>query len=48
MADMIDSGKFIPQKDGTFKLSDEMRELLQSHIDKKPELYAQLFPERLQ
>lgn len=48
MAKMFRDGHFIDKGDGTFDVSDEVRELVQRQLTKDPTLFGRLFPERVQ
>lgn len=41
------SGDITKNEDGTFKLSDGLHDMLCKMIEERPELYAEIFPDRV-
>jgi hypothetical protein len=48
IAEMLRSGQITKNADGTFSLSPELEAKAKQMINERPELYAKIFPERLQ
>ena len=47
MQALLDSGHVTQNQDGTFKISEELRDFLIKKIEDNPALYSELFPDRL-
>lgn len=45
--DWLANGIIIRNSDGTYSLCDEMHLVVQDMINKRPELYSKIFPDRL-